>query len=712
MNQCPLRKNFPRLRRALLTIVWLAVLVSAALAVFRRYSEFLAKGRIVPSFIVILGTLVCGGLFVLALIWDCPRLITLRKIRHVMPAPMRCILATLIVVTPLFLYTYLSWSEPFGAPAIRVLLYTLGIVTAASLLERDALNSLITPRALFQSALLFSVAVLLISHFRNVRDYPFSIGWSEGNRFWDYSVLFGRRLYDWRNPEPIPAYIDLGRQSLWGAIFLLPSVSITMMRSWNAILFTVPYLILGWALLRSDRNSSRTAFLCAGLFAMLFLNQGPIYTPLVLAITLVALARKLPAWFSLPLTFVAGAYAVMSRSTWIIAPPLFAAAMAFIETPTNANDPKKTTRWRNAIILALTAALGALFYLNRDSFLPGAENLNERTSGETIRTAEIETNDDLSSILNEASIEDDIITEAPSMFTPEGIRFFLTRQPLLWSRLFPNETYAPGILLGLLTAVLPLILLLLVWDVHIRKRGDGHPDTITRVLVLLMLLGLLAIGLIISVKIGGGSNLHNLDMFLIGLLIVAAMAWNDGMGKFLRERVTANAPVTFLVILAVLLPSLTTAMTIAPKVFPHAETTADALEKINAIIAENDGEDILFIDQRQLLTFGDVPKIPLIADYEKKWMMDEAMADHGAWFAPYLRDLRELRFNAIISEPLQIKFQGANLNFSEENDLFVKWVSIPTLCYYEPWETFPEQGVQILIPRTTPLEDGETLCDF
>ena len=90
--------------------------------------------------------------------------------------------------------------------------------------------------------------------------------------------------------------------------------------------------------------------------------------------------------------------------------------------------------------------------------------------------------------------------------------------------------------------------------------------------------------------------------------------------------------------------------------------------------------------------------------------MDEAMADNAEWFAPYYADLKARRFRAIISEPLQVKFQGADLNFSEENDLFVRYVSVPTLCYYEPAETFPEQGVQILIPRAEPIEIDGFAC--
>ena len=134
------------------------------------------------------------------------------------------------------------------------------------------------------------------------------------------------------------------------------------------------------------------------------------------------------------------------------------------------------------------------------------------------------------------------------------------------------------------------------------------------------------------------------------------------------------------------------------------EITADAVDKIRTVINEHPGEDILFMDQRQLLTFGTVQKIPLIADYEKKWMMDEAMSNDAAYFEPYLRDLRSRRFAAIISEPLHIKFQGSGGDFSEENDLFVTYVSLPTLCYYEPYESFPEQGVEILVPRENVLE--------
>ena len=220
----------------------------------------------------------------------------------------------------------------------------------------------------------------------------------------------------------------------------------------------------------------------------------------------------------------------------------------------------------------------------------------------------------------------------------------------------------------------------------------------------------LAAGLIFSVKIGGGSNLHNLDMFLILVLIISALAWQAGMGNWLFEKIRLDSSVCLLILAAILIPCWDSLSSAVPRIYPKAETTADAVEKIRETIDVHEGEDILFIDQRQLLTFGTVQKIPLIADYEKKWMMDEAMSNDAAYFEPYFRDLKNHRFGAIISEPLYIKFQGAGGDFSEENDLFVTYVSVPTLCYYEPYETFQEQGVQILVPRDGVLEQEGIVC--
>jgi hypothetical protein len=111
------------------------------------------------------------------------------------------------------------------------------------------------------------------------------------------------------------------------------------------------------------------------------------------------------------------------------------------------------------------------------------------------------------------------------------------------------------------------------------------------------------------------------------------------------------------------------------------------------------GGEVLFLDQRQLLTFDLAPRVPLVADYEKKYLMDQAMAGDAAYFQQFYRDLARRRFGLIVSEPLQVFIQDNEHGFSEENNAWTKWVSAPILCYYEPVETYPKSAVQLLVPR-------------
>ncbi len=41
----------------------------------------------------------------------------------------------------------------------------------------------------------------------------------------------------------------------------------------------------------------------------------------------------------------------------------------------------------------------------------------------------------------------------------------------------------------------------------------------------------------------------------------------------------------------------------------------------------------------------------------------------------------------------------ASFEFGEENNAWVKWVSVPVLCYYEPVKTIKAMRVQLLIPK-------------
>ena len=110
------------------------------------------------------------------------------------------------------------------------------------------------------------------------------------------------------------------------------------------------------------------------------------------------------------------------------------------------------------------------------------------------------------------------------------------------------------------------------------------------------------------------------------------------------------------------------------------------------------------MDQRQLLTFGFVTGVPFVPEYEKKYMMDQAMGSNAQYFHSYYEDLAAKRFTLIVTEPLRSELKeemgGA---FTEENDAWVTWISNPTLCYYEPIYLSKRVNVELLVPKQNPV---------
>ena len=98
-----------------------------------------------------------------------------------------------------------------------------------------------------------------------------------------------------------------------------------------------------------------------------------------------------------------------------------------------------------------------------------------------------------------------------------------TTSALLWYRLWPNETFSLGILPAIVIVSLPLILII-VWKLW-KQPGILHPLRLFGLSAELLVL--FAGGLIVSVKIGAGGDLHNLDAYIILLMVVAGtLFWN------------------------------------------------------------------------------------------------------------------------------------------------------------------------------------------
>lgn len=584
----------------------------------------------------------------------------------------RLLLAAFVCISPAIFVFYTGGGALFTGFFVRLLIFIVSIVLASALFAKSAWldwRGFLTATLITGTFLVLTESLVLVSNF------PFALHWSEGNRLWDYSLAFGRDRYNFPSGDEIFVWIDRGRQMLWGLPFLIPNLPIWAARLWNAFLTTVPYALLGWAPFRST-SKLRDQWIAAGLWALLFLNQGPIYTPLVLAAILVAFARKKPIWIALPLVFVAGYYASLARFTWIFAAGIWAALLSLSDEAL-AQRNLNSRSWLRALVLGfagiwtrgLPVVLGVLAGL-----LPGTQPV--------------------------VSAPVDATPGMQSIETLQGLQATATSQPYAWDRLLPNEIYAPGILIGLLLAALPVIALL----VYAIKNGIWKTNRWQRVVLALGSLAFLVVGVIASAKVGGGTDLHNLDMFLITLVLLAGVAWEAGLHKKLADPGSLPRSMRAALAALVLIPAFLPMIEGKPLEIPAADRTEFVLQRIQDKVAcARQYGEVLFMDQRQLITFGEVGDLPLVVDYEKKYVMDQALAGNAAYFEQFTQDLSAGRFSLIVGEREAVLYKDANEEtigdaLIAENNAWVKWVTTPLLQYYESVADYRDVAVELFMP--------------
>jgi len=590
-----------------------------------------------------------------------------------------------LVLAPIRFFQYTYWGVVFTGISFRLFTWLLTALLVAYLLTPNSHQSITNYESLFTALLVTGAALAAALPLVSVTSYPFSLEWSEGNRLWDYSIMFGRDLYIYPADKPLVPFLDFGRQLIGGLPFLLPRVTLLGERLWVALVAIVPYMLLGWSAFAA-KGVKRSHVFLAGLWAFLFLRQGPIHPPLVMCAILVALTWRRPLWISIPAIALASWFASISRATWIFAPGMWAGMLVMADELITARQAGPSARtWRRAILLGLVGAASGYF-------IPKLVTVQAQRTVEATSKA-------------------------------------LQGQSLLWYRLLPNSTYDLGILGNLLLAALPILFVMAV--LYLRK--EWRLTLWQGLAIALVLLAFLAVGLVASTKIGGGADLHNMDMFLIGTMFAASLAWSRLAPRWTGE--LTGALMTGL-LLMVFLPSLGALKAMTPilraedlerlKVLtgrediyrndpnllgflPTDEKTERALNIIGAEVqAASQSGAVLFMDQRQLLTFGLVPNVPLVPEYDKKYLMDRAMANTpGSVFPAFYADLKAHRFALIVTDPLRRPVKDSDYSFGEENNAWVKWVAGPVLCYYRVKVDLNEVRIQLLEPRT-----GSPVCDL
>ena len=601
-------------------------------------------------------------------------------------------LAILFLTIPAWFLQRTMWGVVFDGIYFRLFLWVLTLFLVSFLITRG--TTLIEWKSFLVALILTSSVFTIAISLQGVTDYPFSMGWSEGNRIWDYSMRFGRDRYGIADNQDIYVLLDSGRMLIGGLPFLIPNVTIEIVRLWIGLTLILPYFLVGIAAYIVAEKNVRIWILMT-LWVFLFLRQGPIHSPLVLAAALTIFTWRKPLWLAIPLIIYAGYFAQASRFTWLFAPGLWI-GMLELAGASLSNGKLNRAHWVRAITLGLSGAFGG-FILPK--LLP------------------------LINIASVATTPVDVTEQIANVgVNSEFVTYAVTDQPLLWYRLLPNSTYGTGILLGLVIAVLPIIL----WLVWLSASKKWELNGWQKLAIVGPLLAFLGVGLVASTKIGGGGDLHNMDMFLIGVAFTVFMAWvNGGKESVMNNEMPSWVRLTL--IAALVFPAVTpirqlrsynhgdeinTLLVLTDKtpaeaksfdMLPDSATVDTALTEIQEAVDEYQKiGDVLFIDQRQLLTFDYIHEEKFIPEYEKKVLMNEALSTNYEYYSSFYSDITNQRFSLIITEPLRTPLKDSSFEFGEENNAWVEWVSIPVLCYYQEIQTYKEVNVMLLIPKPVP----------
>jgi hypothetical protein len=507
-------------------------------------------------------------------------------------------------------------------------------------------------RALAVALMVDGVAAQIYTSSLAVSSFPFSMGWSEASRYYYGSLVFASGLYG----ESLPLSVMHGSRYLLQSIaFLIPHLPLWGARLWQVALWLVLTGGASWALVRRLRLTNRTDALIMGAWLFLFFFQGAVYYHLQVCVLLVLLGvtRGHP-WRSMVAVVAASFWAGMSRLNWIPVPAMLAAALHVLETPFGGGR----SLWEYARRPILWGAAGVAAALGGQAFYIAVSGVS-----------------DLEAFGSSLS------------------------SPLLWYRWLPSPTNAIGIIPGVLIVSLPIWLLIFL-SIRARPR-DIH---MLRTLGLGALLAILLIGgLVVSTKIGGGGDLHNMDAYLvllaiIGAYLVAGVVEREPSSEF--ESFKAPWPaIAWMLLVPVAFGILRLG---SPFSYDRERAAADVAEVAREVRTYGRSGEILFMYERHLLTFGLVPKVRMVPEYEVVTLMEMAISANETYLRQYYDDLETHRFAAIVAHPQNLGVESGD--FIEENDAWSELVAQPLLCQYKPALTLQYSKVQILVPRARPCE--------
>ncbi len=554
-------------------------------------------------------------------------------------------LILLLLAYPLLIANPFYGTLTVKATATRMFLFWL-IALAGTLTLRLLRQTLKWPLALGIVLLCQAVVHLVVSQLAGITAYPFALGWSETSRYYYPALFLSRKIFGQAYPWPI-LHPSLHLALLPPYLFAAP---LWFHRAWQVGMRLLLLGLIPPALLYRLKIKHVGLRWLSGAWIFLYLLDLPLYLHLAVPVFIMlwgfSAAKPGRTWAAL---LAASIWAGLSRLNWYPLPGMLAAGLYLLEVP------YKGKGWRYLLQPAAWFLAGsAVAFLSMRAYIA--------------------------------------LSGIPSV----GTFYTSLTSSLLWYRLWPNGSFDLGILPGILLFSLP------VWlAAGFSGKWRQHLHPLRLGLLGAMLLVLFVGGIVVSMKIGGGADLHNMDAYAVFLLIVGAYLFYH---RFQPEdnKQLAPASTSWLVVgLLLVIPAwfgqrasvnpVTYDKAAAQVTLAHLQTWVD---RVNA----EQGE-ILFINQRHLISMHMLQNVTLVPEYEREELMEMAMANNKDYLSRFAADIENRRFAAIVVDPLRFTQVGRQEAMGAENNVWARRVVKPILCYYEPAETFPADRIVVYVPR-------------
>jgi hypothetical protein len=494
-----------------------------------------------------------------------------------------------------------------------------------------------------------SLIQLVLFFFAQVTAYPFAMGWSETSRFYFPSLFLSEKVYGQKFPWPV---LHPTLHLLLAPPYLVDA-PLWFHRFWQVV---IRFMLIGLIippLLKRLAIENRLLHWLVSLWMFLFLFTGPIYfhlaVPVIIIVWGFSSQNATRTWVAV---ILASLWAGWSRVNWYPVPAMLAAVLYFFVVPI-----QKKRLWQYLLQPFLWFVVGTT----------------------------------IAFLFQRAYVALSGIHDSGSFYTSLS-------SDLLWYRLLPNASYFLGLIPAGLLLSLPMWLVIYL-VIRANRTEAWHPFRLCIIFAALFVL--LLGGLLVSLKIGGGVDLHNLDAYLVLLLIVFSYLV---FARYRMENGELSRPILlpWLLVLALILMPAWSYLRFNIR-FPiydpmRTQTVLPSLQRYVDEVNARNGE-ILFITQRHLISMHMLKEVTLVPEYEREDLMEMAMAGNTEYLTRFRADIERQRFALIVVDPLNFNLMSRKRSFADENNVWVRRIMKHILCNYRQETTFVEDDIALYVPQ-------------